>query len=248
MAHSPNNNGTDYDDFTAILVNAHMLKTFRLRSGRADIWLRIGQRTLRVALGLGVGMSLWSLGRSLHPAPATVQVPIVPVATQARALDLATTGRMFGTPLPQAAVAAVAASDAMKLVGIIVSDDPGSSIALFDANGVETSVTVGGTLPDGETLKSVSPLSVILARGSEERMLEWEMREAPTDAAFGILPVGEGELIAAASPAPIAAKAAPPTPAAVQLMELRQAAIQVLSKRASEHPSPSGSRTPPPSN
>lgn len=159
-------------------------------------------------------------------------------------LDLTAAGQLFGKAVPQPGAQPAFVSDDIKLVGVIASDDPGSSLAIFDIDGKEIIVTAGGQLPDGEMLKSVSPISVILVQAGEERMLQWELKEAPTNATFQTLPVGQEDLIAAGEAAPLPiAKPLPRSSDADQLSALRQAALETLAKRA--HAAPPAPPPPP---
>lgn len=150
-----------------------------------------------------------------------------------RHIDLRSVGKLFGTDQAPTGATPNVHSNNIRLVGVIVADDPKSSIALFEIDGNPLTLLTGAQLPDGEVLKNVAPLDVTLEQDGKERMLEWTMRQAPTNAVFETLAMTSD--LATGQPAgPMKfprAKPSPSVPLRDQMTSLRQAALQVLAKR-----------------
>lgn len=126
----------------------------------------------------------------------------------------------------------------MKLVGVLLSDDPKQSIAILNVDGANISASEGSALPDGSVVGSIGPQSITLRRAGQESMLEWEMHGASPDASFATLPLAEAGSTDTAISLPVPTQVQPKAPVAEQLSSLRQAAIQTLAARAGRHPRP----------
>jgi len=210
-------------------------------------WYAMLRWGVNVSLAACIGLSLWALSANFRAKPAATQGPAMTATAQPHSdMNHAAASRLFGVPAPQAPAqqASVEASD-ITLVGLMAADTPGNSLAIVEMRGEEKVLAVGGTLPDGETLESITPEGVLLRGSRGERELTLPLRGAPADAVFATLPIsmtGEsGAEMAVATP-PVST--APVVPMAQQLVSLRQEALRALAERVRDA-SRDGQRSPP---
>lgn len=209
-----------------------MERTWGLRDVEIAALLRPWRRVIESLLVLALGLNLWSLAQGLRPAKAEVSPIPGPISTKLQSTNFQRAMGIFGTFVPPTSAAPVASSGDIKLLGVVVAEDPKASLAILEFGGKDLTLPVGAALPDGEILKSVGPSSVMLNQGGQERTLAWEMQYAPANASFDTLSYDQVESGAPNQTVSRAVvEADPPLPAADQLIVLRQAALQVIAKR-----------------
>jgi len=206
------------------------LRSFLLTKG-FDIF-RTGVCTGLLALAIFLVWQLATMGKGSYTVGnvASQQPPHRPI-------DYRVAGRVFGDAPSSALTTAAVMDTAIELVGILVADDPKESIALLRCSGTELALPVDGTLPDGEKVERIDPTSVTLARAGQERRIDWDMRGAPMDATFTILPVGrDGQAddtnSTAANLPGIRVAPAKYSPVASRLAELRNQALRAMAEQA----------------
>jgi hypothetical protein len=109
-------------------------------------------------------------GKVMVQGPATNS--IAPTSILALAQHIADS-HLFGQEPGQApGAAAIATAVAIKVQGLLYSDDQTAALAILEVNGNSGTFKVGDVLADGEKLTAISPTAVQLTQGMTQRAVE----------------------------------------------------------------------------